>query len=168
MKGKLTADEFYHRRDDRTNRLTDSRDYHNLHIRLTADDFTIHSYVGQVQLIIAANMLARWCRWIEFGFSDVTLYDKLQVNGIKRLHDRIFSEISQADPFGVFTFKKARSNDVQYTLQVGKTTGSELISFTVDTDGWTVYGGTSYKSPGTYLCKEIPVGRSICCMCGGC
>lgn len=161
MGKELTAAEFYRRRDDRTNRLTDNRSYHDFHVRVTSEDFSTHSYVGQVQLITAANMLARWCRWIEFGFANAPLVDELRLGGCTTLHDRIHAEVSQADPFGKFMFKLEPSSEVEYTLHVGKKSQREKASFAIDADGWNAYAGIDYDSSVVHLQQNNPVGATF-------
>ena len=166
MGKELNAEEFYRRRDDRTNRLTSNRDYHNLHVRLIADESIVRSYVGQVQLLTATNMLARWCRWIELGFPNAPLVEELRMNGWGTLHERVFAEVSQADPFGRFTFNQIRSPEVEYTLQIGKADRSEPVNFTIDSDGWTAYAGTAYESPGVASAQKNPVGAAFAACLG--
>jgi len=166
MEKELTATEFYRRRDDRTNRLTDNRSYHDFHIRVTSEDSSIHSYIGQVQLITAANMLARWCRRIEFGFGDAPLVDELRLGGCATLHDRIQMEISQADPFGNFTFKLEPSSIVEYTLHVGKKDQLEKASFVIDTDGWNAYAGIDYDFSIVRSLQNNPVGAAFAACIG--
>lgn len=137
----LDAAEFYRLRDDRTNRVTPSRDYHSLRVRLIAGPMTVQNFAGQVQLLTSANLLARWCRQLEFGFPDASLAQLLQVQGYKTLHQRIRAEVDQANPFGHFVFKAERSGSVQYTLKVGSDNLAEPVDFTIDASGWEVWAG---------------------------
>lgn len=133
---QLSAEEFYLLRDDRTNMLITSHDYHRLIIRLVAGQLTVCTYAGQVQLLVASNMLARWCRHIEFGFPDAPLVDRLRGAGYTSLHDRIAGEVAGADPFGRFVFQSSPSADAQYTLKMGKDQIHEPVDFSVDADDW--------------------------------
>ena len=47
----MSDEEFYKRRDDRTNRLTESFEYQHLRVRVMASKDTVHSFAGQVQLL---------------------------------------------------------------------------------------------------------------------
>src|SRR4051812_27925355 len=89
---ELDAESFYKLRDDRTNRLTPSRSYQLLHIRVIADRTTTRTYSGQAQLLTICNLLARWCRHVEFGFPDSVLVPLLCRTGFTHLHERIKAE----------------------------------------------------------------------------
>lgn len=137
----ISADEFYRLRDDRTTQIAGEVDYHKLQVRLVADKGTVHSFNGQVQFLVAANLLARWCRQVEYGFPDAQLAPLLQRGTHLCLHDRIKAEVSAADPFGDFRFRQHPSASVEYTLQVGSGFVGEDVDFVVDADGWQAYGG---------------------------
>ncbi len=157
----MTPDEFYRLRDDRTNRVTDDYNYHKLRIRVIADIQTVCTYNGQMQLLLVANMLARWCRQIEFGFPDALLDPLLQKGEHKTLHNRIKAEVYDADPFGNFAFKLYPSSGIEYTLQVGMGKDNfdrERVDFTINSNGWWSYAGqgrdinssrfdTTYQNP---------------------
>ncbi len=138
MTEALTAEAFYRLRDDRTNRVVERPDYHNLHVRVVSDHSTVQSVNGQVQLIMAANLLARWCRQMEFGFPDAPLLGEVKLNGVETLHERIQLEVTGADPFCQFSFQSAPSTRVQYTLKVGSLAlpADEQVNFTIDARGW--------------------------------
>lgn len=140
MRPTITPEEFYRRRDDRTNRLTDSRDYHNLHVRVVAAQAALNSFSGQVQLILVANMLARWCRRVELAFPDAPLHSRLRIDNWKTLHQRIFSEMQQADPFGSFITAPDFALPAQYVLGVGQVDPGS-VSFVIDSAGWQAYAG---------------------------
>lgn len=162
----LSPEEFYRLRDDRTNRLTASRDYQHLRVRLVADEPTVSTFSGQVQLLVSANMLARWCRQIEFGFPDAPLVEPLRLTAFRTLHERIAAEVNGADPFGRFTFRAPRSKDVQYALKVGGGASNEPVDFTIDGDGWLACAGKGDRSFGISYCDQNPVGPAFAACIG--
>jgi molybdopterin/thiamine biosynthesis adenylyltransferase len=163
---RQSAREFYQRRDERTNRLTSSRSYHQLGVRLVASPGTTRSYGGQAQLLITANMLARWCRNLEFGFPDAPLMEQLRISGYTSLHQRIRAEVTHADPFGQFAFGLARTDKVRYALKVGGGCAAEPIDFTIDTDGWTVHAGRGDCNFGITTCQDTPIGPAFAACVG--
>jgi hypothetical protein len=163
----LTKEEFYRLRDDRTNRLTDSLDYHELRVRVIASPQAVNTFCGQVQLLIVANMLARWCRNVEFGFQDAPLGNLLRVNGCNTLHERINFEVREADPFGSFLFELTRSNSAQYTIKVGGDwTPEEPVDFTIDSTGWTVRAGRGNLAFSLGDSQNNPVGPAFAACIG--
>ncbi len=167
MTAELAADEFYRRRDDRTNRYAKySREYQNFHIRLVADESTVETYAGQVQLLLVANMLSRWCRWVEFGFPDAPLAGSLRINGSVTLHKRISAEVSNADPFGRFDFLQGPSPDVQYTLAIGKVRLKEPASFAIDANGWNIWASSTDFLPAVPGIDTNPIGPAFAACVG--
>lgn len=166
MKELRVAEEFYHWRDDRTNRLVDQRDYHQFHVRVVAGVSTVQSYTGQVQLLTVANMLARWCRTIELDFVDTPLVNQLQFFPGMTLHQRIDMEMGAADPYGTFVFQRERSDGVHYTLKIGSTPINEPIDFTIDSDGWLVYAGRGNCLFSLLHPQNNPVGPTLAACIG--
>lgn len=160
------ADEFYRWRNDRTDRIAENQDYQRIHVRLVAAPATTKTYAGQVQLLLAANMLSRWCRTLEFGFTDVPLLLQLQLLPGMTLHQRIAAETQAADPFGNFVFRPNRSNRVQYTLKIGSTSVNEPVNFTVDSDGWLVCAGRGDCSFVFSHAQHNPVGPALAACVG--
>lgn len=165
MRPTLTPEEFYHRRDDRTNRLTDSREYHNFQVRLVATETAINSFSGQVQLILAANMLARWCRRIKLSFHDGPLHPNLRVNGWTCLHERILSEIHQADPFGSFVVAVDPAALMEYTLGIGQINLGGA-NFIIDAAGWEADAGKELHAHPISAKGENPIGPAFAACLG--
>lgn len=157
----LSAEEFYRRRNDRTDRVTPSRDYHRLPVRIVAAAETTRTFSGQVQLLVAANLLARWCRQVEFGFPDAQLAERLRAGNANTLHTRVATEVRQADPFGAFTFGMARSLNTGYVLKVGGKSVGEPVDFTIDADGWDVRAGAGDRAFDLAGAHDNPVGPAF-------
>lgn len=164
----LTAEEFYRLRDDRTNRYIGSSNfnYQKIRIRITSSEKTVSNFSGQVQLIIAANMLARWCRWIDFTFPDAPLSNRLKINGWTTLHERIGAEVKQADPFGRFEFMRESMEEVQYVLAIGKVGNNGKVNFSTDADGWNVWAGRHDRIPVIPHLELNPVGPAFAACIG--
>jgi hypothetical protein len=161
----LTADEFYRLRGDRTNRVTDSRDYHTLFVRIAAGPATAQSYAGQVQLLLASNMLARWCRRFELGFPEAQLHPRLRLPGLSTLHARIEKELREADPFASFEFRQSRSADVAYALGVGEEL-SEPVDSRIHSNGWSVWAGREIDTPRAVAETVNPTGPAFAACLG--
>jgi hypothetical protein len=159
-------EEFYAERDSRTDRIAPNQDYRNFQVRLMAGAATVCTYPGQVQLLTAANMLARWCRHVELGFPDAPLVDALQLPSHQTLHQRIAAEMEAADPYGLFVFTSTSSPTVQYVLKAGSASVAEPVDFTVDSDGWTVraaQGNAAFSLEEDY---HNPVGPALAACIG--
>jgi hypothetical protein len=162
----LTAEEFYRRRDDRTDRITTNHEYHRLPVRVIAAAETTRTFSGQVQLLVAANLLARWCRQVEFGFPDAPLANQLRIGVATSLHARITREVDQADPFGKFAFEAIRTPNTGYVLKVGGLPAGEPVDFTINADGWDVYAGVGDRVPDLAGNNENPTGPSFAACVG--
>src|SRR5438132_519160 len=57
-----TAEEFYALRDDRTNRCITTRDYQRVGCVVCLAPEHAATANGQTMLLVAANLLTRWCR----------------------------------------------------------------------------------------------------------
>lgn len=143
----LTADEFYALRDDRTNQLTDSRDYHRLRVCVAAGSETVNSFTGQVMLLLVTNLLARWCRHVDLVFPAATLDPALARHGLAKLRERVLGDMRAADPFGRFRLLDQPSTACDYVLVVGETSSELTANFRVAAAGWTVGAGCSTLPP---------------------
>lgn len=159
-------DEFYWERDNRTDRIAPNQDYRNFRVRLVASNASVCTYPGQVQLLTAANMLTRWCRYVELGFVDAPLVGDLRLPPFRTLHQRIAAEMAAADPYGVFVFKPTSSQTAQYVLKVGNVSVAEPVDFTIDSDGWSVHaaqGDVSFALTDSY---HNPTGPALAACIG--
>lgn len=159
-------DEFYRERDNRTDRIAPNQDYRNFRIRIVAGSATIYTYPGQVQLLMVANMLTRWCGYVELGFADAPLIDDLRLPPFQTLHQRIATEMEAADPYGIFVFKSTPSLTTHYVLKVGSANVAEPIDFTIDSDGWSIQaaqGDTDFLLTDSY---HNPTGPALAACIG--
>lgn len=137
---QLTPESYYQLRDDRTNRIVDNHGYGDFCVRLICNPKRLHDFNVQVQLIVAANLLARWCRRIEVGFPDASLAEPLKRSRVTSIHERIEMEVKQADPFGQYHIAEKPSTSDLYTLGVGGTpAANEAATITIHSDGWCAY-----------------------------
>ncbi|RQT22760.1 hypothetical protein DF135_36370 [Burkholderia cepacia] len=96
----MTPDEFYARRDHRTNIYVGGRgSYVDKTVLLTGDSVVLATYVGQVVACISANMLSRWCRHAKVLVPSVQTHPLL---GVGTLADFLVAQMRCADPFGTF------------------------------------------------------------------
>jgi hypothetical protein len=165
MHRNLSPDEFYRLRDDRTNRVTRDRRYPHHVVRVVAAVDTVGTYAGQVQLLVAANLLARWCRRFELGCDDAPLHPLLQLPDCPTLHGRIAREVAAADPFARFTFPPKPSPDVAYMLGIGPGDLAEPTHFRVHADEWHAWA-TSQRTPPAVPDTQSPVGPAFAAALG--
>lgn len=107
----MTPEEFYARRDHRTNLYVGDGDtYVDKTVLLTGDPQVLGTYVGQVIAIISANMLSRWCRHAKVLMPSVQMHSLL---GAGMLADAVLAQMRGADPFGNFeAVQKAGGHDL--------------------------------------------------------
>lgn len=94
------ADEFYAKRDHRTNAYTGvSPAFAAKTVLVTADEAALRTYTGQLIASLSANLLSRWCRRVRLALPDIDLHPLL---GTGSLLARILNQMRDADPFGEF------------------------------------------------------------------
>lgn len=163
----MTAEQFYKLRDNRTNHIVSDHDYHKLSVRVVAGQETVRQFNGQVQLLLIANMLVRWCRHVELGFPDAPLIGTLGRNKYKTLYERMQAEVQSADPFGDFSFRPNPPPDMTYTLKVGgEHLKNEAVDFTINSDGWRVFAGKGHKSFDVSSSQINPIGPAFAACIG--
>jgi molybdopterin/thiamine biosynthesis adenylyltransferase len=163
---RLSAEEFYALRDDRTNRLTDARDYHRLRVCVTAGPATVSSFAGQVTLLLTANLLARWCRQVELVFPDAPLDPMLVGPGHSTFRERVLAEMRAADPFGAFRVVDRPGVTSEYLLVVGEAIEGIASDFQVMAAGWEIGAGQSALAPITANDPRNPLGAAFAACLG--
>jgi hypothetical protein len=137
-----SAPEFYRLRDDRTNRCVQSREYQLATCVVSVDSASIKSLAGQTTLLIACNLLSRWCRHVEII---LPLQDLETASGRgENLGDTILRSMHDADPFGRFSLSDHASTPGSLRLHVGANPNFEDAAATVvNASGWIACIGTS-------------------------
>lgn len=139
-----TREEFYRRRDDRTNRCVQSSAYQDVHCAVHVAADRAGTADGQTMLLAATNMLSRWCRrvTIVLPMSRVDLLD-----GTGDLGTAVLAQMRDADPFGDFRVVDGEcpgSTDVM--LCIGeRQQGASVPIVLVDSSGW--LAALSYGDP---------------------
>jgi hypothetical protein len=97
-----TADEFYRRRDHRTNEYREVEPcYADRVVWVTAEAGCLEYLSGQVTFLTTCNLLARWCRQVAITIDDVAVHQSLRAEG--SLVPHAMNIMLDADPFGNFT-----------------------------------------------------------------
>jgi hypothetical protein len=97
-----SPEEFYAVRDDRTNRYPGaSRAYQNVTCSVLVTPDIAQTARGQAMVLVAANLLSRWCRNVTLVVTPTHLHPDLGM-GTGDLVDAILSQMRDADPFGSF------------------------------------------------------------------
>jgi hypothetical protein len=113
----LTADDFYARRDDRTNRYT-TGDYQTSHCAVTVDVDSIQTLSGQAMLITVCNLLSRWCRRVSIVIPDVVIDKRIDYLKPSAIHF-ITEKMKDADPFGYFETSQTLTAKADIQLHIG-------------------------------------------------
>lgn len=110
-----TREEFYARRDDRTEQLVDTADYQTAPILITVADDNATTLAGQVMTLTACNITSRFNRNIDVIVSDVALETAVQhADYPMTLAARAQAEMAAADPFGTFRVRDTPADDDAY------------------------------------------------------
>ena len=137
MSVAMTPNEFYARRDHRTNLYVgDSVSYVGKTVLLTGDRAALDTYAGQVIARISANMLGRWCRRVKVLIPDIQLHPLL---GTGTLADAVLVQMRGANPFGRFEVVE-QVDDHDLVLSVGSEVpadlGARASTTAVSAAGW--------------------------------
>lgn len=136
----LSEDEFYRRRDDRTDTvLTDLGEdtyYQNATLLVTADTDIATTYAGQVSILTVGNVLSRFVRNVDFQVPAVPLHEGFRFQQ-ERLSDRLSHEMTAANPFGAFNHEQTRS-PAEYDAAIALGITGTPVDPTVhlDVSGW--------------------------------
>lgn len=138
----VSREEFYERRDDRQRRLATSSDYQAARTAIVADRTVVDSPVGQRALLTAGNLLSRWSRTVDLGFSNADLAMGVDNRATPDLHSKVLGAMRRADPFGDFGPRAPGSDAL--ILQVGPRSGSTVGTplFASWAQGWEALGWT--------------------------
>jgi hypothetical protein len=93
------ADEFYTLRDDRTNLCIATRDYQQARCAVYLAPEQAATFAGQTMLLVAANLLSRWCRHVAIALPPTVAHPSVAAGDLGEL---VLSQIRDADPFGDF------------------------------------------------------------------
>ena len=124
MSAAMTLEEFYARRDHRTNLYVGGvGTYVGKTVLLTGDPLVLGTYVGQVIAIVSANMLSRWCRHVKVLMPSVLMHPLLgagsladAVESIRRLAHELRPPV--LDEHGLVGSLREHARDLPSSLQV--------------------------------------------------
>ena len=136
-----TREEFYARRDDRTEQLVDTADYQTTPVLITVGDEVAATLTGQVMTLTACNIMSRFNRNIDVVVPDVDIESALQhANYPTTLSVRARAEMTAADPFGSFRVRDAPADDVAYeaVLAIGNVPTPTEPVIRITASGWSV------------------------------
>lgn len=114
-----TAEEFYARRDDRTNRCTASPAYQSASCAVFVSEAAASTAVGQVMLLAATNLLSRWCRRVTIVLPPTQALPSLGM-GSGDLGSLVLDQMRDADPFGEFQVNGRGVAAADVTLIIGE------------------------------------------------
>lgn len=160
-----SADEFYRRRDDRTNRYISSREYQRARCVVTIGSAAIHTRNGQTTLLVACNLLSRWCRHVEVVLAPDDL-DAADVRGGK-LADEVMRVMHDADPFGAFSWSDGQVTADALRLHIGfLPMGSDPQVTVINGGGWLAGLGAPFCAT-AFEAKDLNIIGSIGAACLG-
>jgi hypothetical protein len=114
-----SAEEFYNLRDDRTNRCSPSRKYQNVACAVYLSPMATSTDAGQVMLLVAANLLSRWCRKVTVVLPPSEVRPALGM-GSGDLGQMAIAQMHDADPFGDFQIVASDAVDAQVAIYIGE------------------------------------------------
>ena len=139
-----TPEAFYATRDDRTRRCGVADRFADARVALSIDSSEAERFEGQFAFLLAANLLARWCRRVRFVVPAVALDPRLR--GVldvgwathTSLGEAAAAVARAADPFGVFEVS-GPAGGTWLRLHVGA--GGPSDGFAIQGRGWLALGG---------------------------
>lgn len=151
---KSERDLWYAARDDRTGRNQQVGNFHQVSVAIIVDPNCEENYDLQVSLVVAANILSRWCRRvsIEMPESPSVLFS---TKG-QSLQSVVLGLMKGADPYGEFSCGPVDENEFDHILLIGEPARVVAKPATwVRGSGWLAGVGLGV-SP-----SFIPVGRNV-------
>jgi hypothetical protein len=141
-----TAEEFYALRDDRTNRCSENRAYQNVSCAIHIPATTASTLAGQATLLVAANLLSRWCRKVVIVMPTTAMHPALNL-GRGDLGELILAQMYDADPFGEFQLGGNADAAGQIILSIGDEKADIPTAATVfvNASGW--LASISHREP---------------------
>lgn len=112
----MDSSEWYSFRDDRTVRIDGTKGFEKYRIGVIVDPDTISKYSSQVMVLLATNLLSRWCRDIVIEMSECQLKIFPGYEGDFKLY--IKDEMQKIDPHGNFRFGVVDEGKVDYILNI--------------------------------------------------
>jgi hypothetical protein len=153
-----TADEFYAKRDDRTNQCTSQREYQTVGCVITADDDALSTPSGRTLLDTSCNLLARWCRRVEI----------VTQGQDRETCDGVLAQMRDADPFGAFSTVTKPTGACQLQLHIGSNpseVAKALVAIT--STGWLATLATNVVPPHSIRCDGNVTGAiAAACLAG--
>lgn len=140
----MTAEEFYSRRDKRTELKIGEDARLTAQVLISIGTEEADTFEGQIALLALANLTARWCRRISLDIPHVPLHPLLEhQSGMSHLDEAALDLADRCDPFGDFSLER-RTDSNQIRLHVGP----EVIehTFSVCGRGWLAHAGYAAAS----------------------
>ena len=140
-----TPEEFYALRDDRTNRCVTSGDYQRIGCAVYLASNQAATADGQTMLLVAANLLSRWCRRVTIALPSTVAHPELGSGDLGRL---VLAQMQDADPFGEFQvvdIESAALSDVALCIGGRPPRASSGTTVFISASGW--LAGLSYQQP---------------------
>ena len=143
----MTPEEYYRQRDDRTLRCTATPEYQTKSCAMIVDHTMAVTHAGQVMALVAADLMARWCRTVHLDVADVPLVPELRWMG-DSLRRTIEHRMRAVDPFGSFTFNGHAIADLRFVLGRRECRAAPRQTV-VDASEWVAVVGRSSRHVGT-------------------
>jgi len=140
-----SAEQFYELRDDRTNRCSDNRRYQNVACAVHMSPAAASTAAAHVMLVVAANLLSRWCRKVTIVMPTVEVHPAIGM-GSGDLGEMVVAQMRDADPFGDFQTVTGGDAAAQVSLCIGESQNrpSSATVF-INASGW--LAGISHQGP---------------------
>lgn len=114
----MSPEDFYSRRDDRTEQCVGPGDYQKRSCCVVIDTWFTQSHGGQIAAIATCDLLARWCRTVTIVVPGIPLVPALTWLGAD-LGEAILARMREADPFGTFDRVATAPDGADFYIALG-------------------------------------------------
>lgn len=131
---KLSREQWYSQRDDRTLRVDGVKGFDNFSIGIVIDPLESGYYSTQVAALVCANTLSGWCKSIcihPIGQKSV-LPNSFGLD----LSKLLLNTITDNDPYGNYELRKFSSEEIDLVIRIGGTTKLTDKSIAIKGSGW--------------------------------
>jgi hypothetical protein len=131
---RLSREEWYNLRDDRTLRVEGAKGFDNFSIGIVIDLSESEQYSVQITTLVCVNTLSRWCKSI--CVQPIDQKSVLPNSYGTDFGKLLLNTMENSDPYGKFELKHFNRQDVDLVIHVGGTAMPTEKSIAVKGSGW--------------------------------
>lgn len=135
-KFRWTAEEWYRARNDRTTRVEGVGNFDDFSVGVVVDPKLVSAQAIQMMVLFSLNILARWCRKVTVQLPENPISLLAHREG-EELQHILQKTMSDADPYGHFSFGAIDEKEVDQLLVIGRTQANlQKPHVWIDGTGW--------------------------------